>query len=167
MAKFQLELKTKVKGMFLENPERASEIFVDEIKKFLEEASSLTLRKVVQGTPVFQTGLSGSVFREVRGSGFDLHARVATPVIYANAQETGKFPSFPNAAGIEDWVRLKLGITNPRQLSQVTFLIARAIAKRKGFTKSHWMFKNAFLFLRSRAQGMLDKAADRIVRRWE
>jgi len=166
MAKFQLELKTKVRGMFLQNPEKAAKIFVDEFKKFLEESSSLALRKVGQNTPVFSGNLANSAFREIRGTGMKLHSRVATPVIYAMPIETGNFPTFPNVAGITDWVRLKLGITDLTKAKQVSFLIARAISKRKGFTKANWMYRNAFLFMRSRAQGMLDKAADRMIRRW-
>ncbi len=66
-----------------------------------------------------------------------------------------------------DWVQVKLGITDPKEIDKVTFLVARAIARRKGFKKAHWMFRNAFIFLKQKAQGLLNKATNRIIERWK
>lgn len=164
---FEIKIDSRVQGLFLKDPERAATIFAEEFKKFYEEMTSLGLRKTVAGTPVFSGNLAGSEFREIRGSGLDLHGIIATPIIYARPIETGEFPSFPNVAGMHDWVRLQLGITDPKEIDKVTFLVARAIAQRKGFKKAHWMFRNAYIFLKQKAQGILNKAANRIIERWK
>lgn len=161
----QLSIKTEVRGLFLKDPEKAAKIFVDEWKNFLEEAGSFTLRKMVGGTPVWQGTLAGSEFREIRGNGLDMFAIIATPSIYASLIETGKPAFFPSPEGLADWVRGKLGINDPAQIDKVTFLIARAISRR-GLKKAHWMSRNAFTLLKNKAQGMLDKVANRIIARW-
>jgi len=164
----QLSIDTKVRGLFLKDPVKASRIFVDEWENFLEEASSFTLRRATIGTPVWQGTLANSEFREIRGNGLDMFAIIATPSIYAEPIETGQFPAkYPNIASIADWVRGKLGISDPGDIERVSFLIARAIKTRAGFKKAHWMFRNAFAMLSNKAQGMLNKAANRIIKRWD
>ena len=161
----EIKIDTKLQGIFLKDPKRAAEIFVDEWRNFLEEASAYTMRRIIIGTPVFQGTLSGSMFREIRGNGVDMFAINATNQIYGNVIETGQPAFFPNPIGLADWVRLKLGIKDQRQISQVTFLIARAISKR-GLKKAHWMFRNAFTLLSSRAQGMVNKMGSKIIAKW-
>ncbi len=164
----QLSIDVKVRGLFLKDPVKASRIFVEEWKNFLEEASSFTLRRVGIGTPVWQGSLANSEFREIRGNGLDMHAIVATPSAYAMPMETGQFPAkYPNISAIADWVRGKLGIGDPKDIERVSFLIARAIKTRGGFRKAHWMFRNAFAMLNNKAQGMLNRAANRIIARWK
>lgn len=164
----QLSIDVRVRGLFLKDPVKASKIFVDEWENFLEEASSFTLRRTAIGTPVWQGTLANSEFRELRGNGLDMHAIIATPSIYARGMETAEFPAtYPNIAAITDWVRGKLKITDPAKLERASFLIARAIKTRAGFSKAHWMFRNAFAMLSNKAQGMLNKAANRIIKRWD
>lgn len=163
----QLSVDARVRGLFLQNPEKAATIFADEFRKFLDEATSFTLRRVVIGTPVFSGTLRGSMFREIRGRAMQQYGVVATPLHYARPIETGGFPpKYPNIGNLADWVRLKLGITEPEDIDRVTFLIARAIKSRAGFKKAHWMFRNAFKAIYLKAQGMLDKAANRVIQRW-
>lgn len=160
----QLELKTEVRGLFLKDPERAAKIFADEWKNFLNESSSFTLRKAVTGTPVWRGNLASSEFRELRGNGLDMFAIVATPAINAGLIERGTPAFFPSPIALADWVRGKLGITDPAQIDRVTFLIARNMSKRG--VKAHWMFRNAERALRNKAQNMLDQAGNRIIARW-
>ena len=108
MAKFKLGAEVKMQGMFLANPTKAIRIFEEEFKKALEESSALIQRDVIRGTPVHTGNLRNSIFREIRGRGFSLHAIIGTPVIYANWIETGKPAHFPNTENLKEWVSEKL-----------------------------------------------------------
>ena len=164
MAKFEMKAEVKMHGIFLTDPPRAIRIFEEEFKKALEESSALIQRDLIRGTQVHTSNLRNSIFREIRGRGISLHAIIGTPVVYANFIETGNPAHFPNVENIKGWVRLKLGVTG-QALDKLTFIIARRMSVR-GLKKAHFMFRNAFLKGKLKAQSILDKSARRIVERW-
>lgn len=154
----------KLKGLFLKDPPRAIKIFEEEFGKALEEGTSFLMRQVIRGTPVHTGALGDSIFREIRGRGLDLRGVVATNSQYANFIETGLPAHEPNYGNLADWIRLKLGLTGSR-LYAVLQVVSRQI-KAKG-VRPRFMFKKAFNLGKMKVQGMLDKAARRIVDRWK
>ncbi len=165
MSKMQLGAEVKLTGLFLRDPKKAILIYEQEFKKALDEGSSLLLRMVIRGTPVFSGSLSGSFFRETRGRGLDLHAVVSGPLVQTSFVETSQPAHFPPLANIREWTRLKLGVTGT-QLDKITFLIARRMSK-VGLKKAHWMFQKAFTKGKVTVQRILDKAALIIVKKWK
>lgn len=164
MAEFQIGAEIKLQGLFLIDPKRALLIFEEEFGKALEEGTSFLMREVIRGTPVFGGNLRGSIFREIRGKGLNLHGVVATNLSYANFIETGEPAHIPNYGNLADWIRLKLGLTG-QHLYAVLQVISRQIA-RQGI-RPRFMFKNAFEIGKMQVQGMLNRAASKIIDRWE
>ncbi len=160
----QLGAEVKLQGLFIEDPDKALKIFEEEFGKALDQSSSLMLFEVDKRTPRGVTGdLAGSLFRERRGSGFDMFAIVATPLYYAKRVEEA-IPYDPETAALFEWVKKKMGLED-RHAWAVTKVIKRNISAR-GQRVARLMFKKGFEAGRAKAQLILDKAAARIVERW-
>lgn len=164
MAKFKMGVDVKLHGLFLRDPVKAVKIFEEEFGKALEEGTSYLMRQVIRGTPVHTSALKGSIFREIRGRGFNMRGVVATNSQYASFIETGLPAHTPNYGNLADWIKLKLGLSG-QHLYAVLQVIVKQI-KTKG-VRPHFMFKKAFNLGKMKVQGMLDKAANRIVERWK
>jgi hypothetical protein len=161
----ELSVEVKLHGLFLRDPGTAIKIYEEEIKRGFEEGSSLMLREVDKRTPRGLTGnLAGSLFREVRASGLDLYAVVATPLYYARrVEETIAYT--PEFASLLEWVRLKLGVSG-RHLYPITKVIYRNISAR-GQRVARMMFQGGFEAGTPKVIKILEQARDRIVARWQ
>lgn len=165
MANLELGLDVKLQGLFLRDPDKAIKIFEEEFGKALDESSSLMLFEVDKRTPRGITGdLAGSLFREKRGSGFALHAVVATPLRYAKLVEEG-IPYDPFLPSLFEWVKKKLGLED-RHAWAVAKVIKRNISVR-GQSVARFMFKKGFEAGKAKVQTILDKAETRIIERWK
>jgi len=153
----------KIEGLMLKDPDKALSIFEEELGKAFQEATSFILALVKRGTPVHSGNLANSIDTEIRGSGLNLHGIVGTALPYSSFIETGRPPHIPNYANLADWVRLKLGLQG-KELYAVLQVIARKIS-RVG-VEPHWMFKRAFNLSQEGVQKILDKTAERIIKRW-
>jgi len=165
MAKLELDAKIELKGLFLRDPNKAISIFEEEFGKALDEASSMFLRKVNKYTPRYTGTFAGSLFREKRGQGFGIHAIIGTPLqIQGRRLEYGE-PYSPDFRALVEWVRFKFGVS----LSE-SFALAKVIKRnisRRGMVNVARMFKRGFEEGKGLAQGILDKAAKKIMERWK
>lgn len=166
MAKMELGVEVKLHGLFLRDPKKALDVFEEEFGKALDEASSLMLRKVDKYTPRGVTSnFAGSLFREKRGRGFKMHAIVGTPMQAVGVRLERGIPYDSNIGPLIEWVRLKLGFD-----IRHAFAVAKVIRRRlsqKGMVNVARMFQKGFNEGKPLAQRILDKAAKRIVKRWE
>jgi len=159
-----IQVGIKLEGLFLKDPVRATAIFEEEFKKGLEEAVALTHREVDKRTPRGLTShLAESVDRAVMGIGLNLYGIVWTPMNYARRVEEGT-PYTPNFIALAEWVRLKLGLKG-KHIYAVAHVIRTSI-KLGGQKVARWMFKEGFEASKSQVQGILDKAASKIIQRW-
>jgi hypothetical protein len=161
----ELSIKLNLKGMLLQNPDKAMIIFQDELGKLFEEGLVFIHGRVLKGTPHWQWHLSENIARgPIRGSGLGIYGSVFTNVIYGNFIEEG-FPihAFPNFYNLADWVKAKLGLTGP-DLYAVTRVISTKIASYG--IKGKFMFKKAFEEGEKELPKMIDRTEKRIIERW-
>lgn len=164
MAQPPLTIAVDMRGVLLKNPEKADDIYTEEMSKSMREGVSKMEKDVKARTPVGAVGaLRGSVFSEIRGRGLNLHGIVSSPSAYAEAVEVGQEPHFPPPEPLEAWVKGVFGLTNKRQIRRVAYAIGRAIS-RFG-VEGRFMFRNAFQANKERVIRLLEDARDRIVRR--
>jgi hypothetical protein len=72
-----------------------------------------------------------------------LDKEIVFGVPYADAVEFGQEPgSMPPPQSLEKWIRRKLGVTNPKEIRQVSFAIAQKI-KQKGIQPAPYLFPAA------------------------
>ena len=165
MAKFELGVELKLRGLFLEDPGKALTVFEEEFGKALDETSSLMLRKVDKYTPRGVTGnFAGSLFRERRGRGFGMQAVVGTPLQLQGSRLEEGIAYDPALPPLIEWARLKLGLETSH-----AFAVAKVIKRRisqSGMKNVARMFQKGFNEGRPMAQKILDKAARRIAIRW-
>jgi hypothetical protein len=113
---------------------------VDEATMFL---TAEVKKRTPQGVSGAQGGLLGSIIGEVFNKGTALvKGLVMTANKYAEVIEKGRRPGkgVPHDA-LLDWIRVKLGITDPKELERVNYLIRWKIYQ-KGFAGAH-MFEKA------------------------
>ncbi len=125
--------------LFSRGPEavqKEMDALVTEAVVFLEREIK---ERVPQGTYGAQGGLLGSIHHEVTGQGTNMvYGVVGTAKAYGEVVERGRRPGkYPPKGSLMRWIEVKFGV-DPREATQLEFLIRRKIAK-KG-TKGAAMF---------------------------
>lgn len=147
----------------LENAFRqAPEIVQQELSAFLQAAAQHLRSEVVDRTPAAMGTLRGSITASVDRMADGMLGVVGTAQPYAVPVELGTKPHFPPVQALEDWVRVKLGLTG-KEGRGVAFAIARKISKTG--TKGHFMFRDAFVANQAEVQRQFEATAARIVAR--
>lgn len=79
-----------------------------------------------------RTGLKASLFSEVREQGTRISSITGTTKAYALPVEFGRRPGQkpPPYRSLIEWVGLRFGISDPKRVKRLAFVIARAIGKR-------------------------------------
>jgi hypothetical protein len=121
---------------------QAPEVVLDEAETFLNGLVIFMAGEVQERTPVAQGTLrqsiqAGDVIRTDTG----VAGSVGTALSYAVPVEIGSAPHMPPVAPLQDWVKVKLGLTGDDGKA-VAWAIARKIAKVG--TKGAFMFQRAF-----------------------
>ena len=142
---------------------RAPAICREELLGAITEMDALLLREVQEATPTAQGTLRAGMHSEESVTEFGVTGITGSSLIYAQPVELGTRPHFPPVEALTDWVRLKLGISDEREVRSVAFLIARKIS-RVG-TKGAFMFRDAVKRLEPVMEARFVRARDRIVAR--
>ena len=142
---------------------RAPAICREELLGAITEMDLLLQREVQEATPTAQGTLRAGMHSEESVSEFGVTGLVGSSLSYAEPVELGTKPHFPPVEALTDWVRVKLGISEEREIRSVAFLIARKIS-RVG-TKGAFMFRDTLKRLEPVLDERFGKARDRIVTR--
>ena len=134
-----------------------------ELHRALLEATALLEREVKDATPT-ATGLTrasiGSFITEIPDGLLGVVGSAQPHVEYV---ELGTRPHFPPLEPIQDWVRVKFGISEQSEIEAAALAIARKIAVRG--TLGVGMFHRTWARLEPQVQAIFSRAADRIVSR--
>lgn len=141
---------------------QAPEVVREELTAFAHGATQLLRAEVVDRTPAAMGTLRASIHASVESQAGNVLGVVGTAQPYAVPVELGTKPHFPPVQALEDWVRVKLGLTG-KEGRGVAFAIARKISKRG--TKGHFMFRDAYRDNQAEVQRQFDATAARIVAR--
>lgn len=140
---------------------QAPNIVREELLAAVTEADQLLEREVKDKMPT-ATGLSrASVFSREQVLGDGGIGVVATSQPHVAYVELGTRPHFPPVEALEDWVRVKLGISDEKRIHGVAYLIARKIAARG--TLGVGMFHRTWAQQRPAVERMFEAARNRIV----
>lgn len=139
----------------------APQIAQAQLEQFMEGATLHVQGEVQERTPAAHGTLKQSITSEVEVLADSVIGVVGTPLSYAIPVELGTRPHFPPVDAIEDWVRVKLGITGP-EARGVAFAIARKIAARG--TQGAFMFQNAMAAAEPELERQARLMVDEIVR---
>jgi len=130
---------------------QAPEIIQRNLDAAIVEITMFLWREIQSRTPQgvggSQSGLHNAIKTQFIGKGTPVskgiifHSKPYGDVI-EKGRTAGKGISEQGQESLAQWIRVKLGITDPKKLRQVTFLISRKI-KAKGFEGAH-MFEQAF-----------------------
>jgi hypothetical protein len=150
-------------GNALEAMEHFPELLAAEVFTAMLEAGLLLEREAKAIAPVGVFGAAG-----YRGSiaaidpymdGDTLTGGLGTSCPYAAPVELGTRPHFPPVQPLADWVRAKLGETDPGVARSIAFCIARKIAA-KG-TEGQHVFKRALEASEVRIQAAFEGAVEK------
>lgn len=139
----------------------APEIAQRDLHIFIEGATIYVEAEIKERTPAGHGTLKQSFTSEVTVLADNVIGVVGSPMSYAIPVELGTRPHFPPVAAIEDWVRVKFGLSGP-EARNVAFLIARKIAKHG--TKGAFMVQNAFEAAKPELERHAQAALEAIVR---
>lgn len=147
--------------------ERAPDIVLEELTKFVSTVTPHIYSEVFERTPTSGAGLlRNSLSYQVRPVGrLGVEGIVGTSSPYATPVEEGTRPHPVSRDGREalaDWARRKLGVSE-RESHRVAFLVARKIG-RLG-TEGAFMFKHAFEASQDDIARGLDRCLDLIEER--
>lgn len=150
-------------GSALEALARFPELYGANVMAAMLETGLLLEREAKMIAPVGVFGAAG-----YRGSiaalvpymdGDTLIGGLGTSCPYAEPVELGTRPHFPPVQPIADWVRAKLGETDPGAARSIAFCIARKIAAQG--TEGQHVFKRARETSKDRIQAAFDGAVER------
>lgn len=142
---------------------QAPEIVRRELLAAVTEADQLLEREVKDKTPT-ATGVSrASIFSREQVLESGAIGVVGTTLPHVAYVELGTKPHFPPVQELEDWVRVKLGITDEKKIHGVAYLIARKIAARG--TLGVGMFHRTWAQQRPQVERLFAAARERIVAR--
>lgn len=143
----------------------APEYAAEELGIATEEALLLLWHLVSELTPKGATNLlRGSLAYEVSGTPAEgLLGTLYSPLNYAAAVELGTKPHWAPIDPLTDWVKAKLGISDPDEARQVARMIQFKIAHRG--TEGAHMFERGFEAGEERVREMYGRAVERIVER--
>lgn len=109
------------------------EIFADEGKRFMTVAVEKILGTWQANSPVDTSAYRASETAGVaQTSPMVITGTVSSPLAYAPVIEEGRRAGArqPPSGALMSWVARKFGLTDPRQIRSVAFLVARAIGRR-------------------------------------
>lgn len=115
-----------------------------EVKEAMPTATGLTRASLFHRETALPEGAIGVV------------ASAQPHVVYV---ELGTKPHWPNMQALRDWVRIKFGLTEEKEIRSVAYLVGRKISLRG--TEAVHVFKNAA----TAAQPMIDQVASRMMQR--
>jgi hypothetical protein len=142
---------------------KAPDIAREEFMKAMVEADALIEREVKDEMPT-ATGVSRSSITSYEVALPEgMLGVVGSSLPHVAYIELGSKPHFPPIQALEDWVRVKFGYNNEKEIRQAAFAIGRAIS-RKGTTGVH-MFKKSFDRLQPRLAAIFIAARDRVAER--
>lgn len=114
---------------------RAPEVMSQEMLRAVTEADLLLKGDLQQRLPKGAGGLSGgagivgSLFTEEQVLDDRVLGAVASPLAYAEWVEIGTRPHMPPSEALHEWVRVKLGITDEKEIEETAERIAWKIAR--------------------------------------
>lgn len=139
---------------------RAPDLVRKELLAAVTEADMLLEREVKDATPT-ATGVSrASIFSREQALPDGAIGVVGTSQTHMAYVELGTQPHFPPVQALEDWVRVKLGISDPKKVHGIAYLIARKIARRG--TKGKEMFKLTWDRYQPQVEAIFSRATARI-----
>ena len=159
MISLDLNINSDALAALARYPER----YARELTAAMLEAGLLLEREVKELAPVGVGGAAG-----LRGSiaampphmdGDTLTGGVGTSAPYAVPVELGTRPHFPPVQPLADWVRAKLGESDPVAARSIAYCIARKIAAHG--TEGQHIFQRALDAAQERVGGMFDRAVER------
>lgn len=134
-----------------------------ELHVAMVEATALLEREVKDATPT-ATGLTrGSIGSFITESPDGLLGVVGSAQPHVAYVELGTRPHFPPLEPIQDWVRVKLAISDETDIEAAALAIARKIAARG--TLGVGMFHRTWARLEPQVQAIFSRARDRIAAR--
>lgn len=142
---------------------RAPDIVREEMLKAVTEADQLLEREVKDLTPT-ATGMSrAGIFSQEQPLPDGAIGVVGTAQPHMVYVELGTLPHFPPVEPLEDWVRVKLGISDEKEVHSVAYRIARKIAARG--TLAVGMFNRTWARQETAVVRIFEAARDRIAAR--
>ena len=135
----------------------------DELLTAMTEVDALLQREVAENTPTAFGTLRSSIFSEERIQGDGVLGVVGSPLEHAVYVELGTKPHFPPLEPLEDWVRVKFGLTDDAQVKGAALAIARKIAARG--TLAVGMFNRTFRYYQPQIERRFEQAVQRAVDR--
>ena len=121
---FDIDFKLRSVGKLKEGPR----IIADAKSQAVKVGGELLVTQIKKHTPVNFGLLKASIAFVARGGPGE--GILASPLIYSSVMEYGRRPgTFPPPGPMQLWVRRQLGITNPKEIRSVAFLISRKIAR--------------------------------------
>lgn len=142
---------------------RAPDIVREELLASVTEADQLLEREVKDLTPTATGQSRASIFSREQSLPSGAIGVVGTAQPHVAYVELGTQPHFPPIQALEDWVRVKLGISDEKRIHGVAYLIARKIAARG--TLGVGMFHRTFARQQDAVQRIFDRGMARIAAR--
>lgn len=142
---------------------QAPEIVRQELLAAVTEADQLLEREVKDKTPTATGGSRASIFSREQALDAGAIGVVGSAQPHIAYVELGTKPHFPPVEALEDWVRVKLGISDEKKIHGVAMAIARKIAVRG--TLGVGMFHRTWAQQLPAVVAMFERARDRIVAR--
>lgn len=142
---------------------QAPDIVREELLAAVTESDQLLEREVKDLTPTASGVSRASIFSHERALPDGAIGGVATAMPHVAYIELGTKPHFPPVEALEDWVRIKLGISDEKRIHDVAYLIARKIAARG--TLGVGMFHRTWARHQDAVARMFERARDRIAAR--
>ena len=131
------------------------------LKVTMTEAVKLVQAEVLDSIPLV-TGISAkSITSDIISSPAGVLGVVASSQASVVALELGTRPHMPPVAALEPWVKAVLGISEPKEIKSVAFLVARKIA-RVG-TEPKKPFAKAAASTQAQVLAMFEQAAQQVV----
>lgn len=150
-------------GPFAAAFRQAPDIVRQELLAAVTEADQLLEREVKDKTPTATGGSRASIFSREQALESGAIGVVGSAQPHIAYIELGTKPHFPPIEALEDWVRVKLGISDEKKIHDVAFLVARKIAARG--TLGVGMFHGTWARQQDAVVAMFERARDRIVAR--
>ena len=142
---------------------KAPDIVREELLAAVTEADQLLEREVKDLTPTASGVSRASIFSREQVLGEAGIGVVGTSQPHVMYVELGTRPHMPPVEALEDWVRVKLGISDEKKIHGIAYLVARKIAVRG--TLGVGMFHRTWARQRDAVVRRFDLARHRIVAR--
>ncbi len=136
------------------------------VERYMIQALDVLEAQIVARTPVNLGTLRGSIARgEPVARGTEITGQIETASPYGEFVEYGRAQGrWPPEAPIAYWITRKLGITDPAELAQATFLIRRKIGTNG--TPGAFMFRDGFQAALPAVETIFDTMLSELVTAW-